>query len=92
MSNAVIEPGMLTNLVIAGPGNLATTNFTIMHIILALWYWNSTAWQPTPVRPGDFTGESVVHAWIYAIGNEAVVTWPNSTSSASPIPRPSFKL
>ncbi|WP_054850089.1 hypothetical protein [Vulcanisaeta sp. JCM 14467] len=91
VGNAVIVPSTFTNIVIAGPGNLAAVNFTTTHIILALWYWNGTDWQPAPIKPGGFTGESVVHAWIYVVGNEAVMTWPSPANNASSIPRPGFK-
>ncbi|WP_054850228.1 thermopsin family protease [Vulcanisaeta sp. JCM 14467] len=71
MGNATIVPSHETNLVIAGPGNSAGVNFTRLYAVLALYYWNGTAWAPAPVVvEGGGTGEFTLRAWVYANQNE----------------------
>ena len=90
VGNATIEPTMGTNLVIAGPGGSAGVNFTKVYAVLALYYWNGTAWKPItaiPVSPGGaYTAEFVVNAWVYTSGNEAVVSWPMAVNASIAIP------
>ena len=76
VGDALIVNGSYTNLVIAGPGDGAGVDFKSLYVVLAMWYWNGTAWVPAPVVPGGASGEYVLDAWVYTGANEAVVTWP----------------
>ena len=94
VGNTTIEPGFETNLVIAGPGNGAGVNFTNLYVVLALWYWNGSAWVPAQTyvagdNPG--TAEFVTNAWVYNYNNTAIVTWPKPTNQSVLVPTPEFK-
>ena len=87
MGNATIAPGYDTGIVIAGPGNSAGVNFTKLYAVLALYYWNGTAWAPAPVSIGSAsTAEFVVNAWVYMSNNEAVLSWPRPVNAPMLIP------
>ena len=87
VGNATIVPGYNTGIVVAGPGNSAGTNFTKLYAVLALYYWNGTAWAPAPVSIGSAgTAEFVVNAWVYMSNNEAVVSWPMQVNASIAIP------
>ncbi|WP_460172712.1 hypothetical protein [Vulcanisaeta sp. JCM 14467] len=87
VGNATIVPSHETNLVIAGPGNSAGVNFTRLYAVLALYYWNGTAWAPAPVVvEGGGTGEFTLRAWVYANQNEAIVSYPRPANSTMPMP------
>ena len=94
VGNAVIVNGSYTNLVIAGGGDGAGVAFKDVLTVLALYYWNGTAWAPAPVNaltgdPG--TGEFVVNAWVFTVNNTAVVTWPKPVMAGAIVPQPTFK-
>lgn len=92
VGNTTIQPGVNTGIVIAGPGGFAGVNFTSLYAVLALYYWNGTAWVPAPVVPGStHTGEFVVNAWVYVSDNEGVVTWPGPMNETVSLPTPGFK-
>ena len=89
VGNAEIIPNTATNLVIAGPGNSAGVEFNNLYAVLALYYWNGSAWVPANTLAAGFepgTLEFVVHAWVYVNGNEAVVSWPMAVNASIAIP------
>mgnify|MGYP001770728498 FL=1 len=98
IGNTTIRPGLLTNLVIGGPGDGRGVGFMRAYMVLALYYWNGTGWVPAPVVPtgaGEWymygTAEFVTRAWAYVSGDEVVVTWPGPTSQSVQVPTPQFK-
>ena len=99
VGSSEIAPGTVTNLVITGPGNSAGVEFKSLYAVLALWYWNGTAWVPAPTGVAGIyhwygiygTLEFVAHAWVYNYNNTAVVTWPEPVNKSVPVPTPEFK-
>ncbi|WP_054844652.1 hypothetical protein [Vulcanisaeta souniana] len=85
---------VLTNLVLAGPGaNQYSTDITSANVVLALYYWNGTAWLPAPPSTTHVGGttEYVSNAWLYWNNNKAVVSWPQSINETPSVPAPGFK-
>ncbi|WP_054852953.1 thermopsin family protease [Vulcanisaeta distributa] len=96
VGNATIVPRLPfnagTGLVIGGPGaNQYDVDFTSANVILALYYWNGSAWQPAPSTPGvTGTEEYVTNAWIYWNNGKAVVSWPQAVNETPSVPSPGF--
>jgi hypothetical protein len=99
VGNAVIEPGPSTELVLAGYGyglQAVLGNGTTL-VLLALYYWNGTGWEPAPVGvftpvPGyTHTAETVNNAYVFTNGTcGGVVSWPNPVNETV-CPVPGFK-
>ena len=98
LGNTTIRPGLMTNLVIGGPGGGRGVGFMRAYIVLALYYWNGTSWVPAPVTPtgaGEWymygTAEFVNRAWVYVSGNGGVVSWPSPINQVVYVPPPQFR-
>ncbi|GAB6946080.1 hypothetical protein JCM16161A_02100 [Vulcanisaeta sp. JCM 16161] len=90
VGNATII-GSDTTLVVGGYGNWEGVNFTNANIILALYYWNGSAWLPAPsFGVGGGTGEWVSNAWVYWDDGRAVVSWPEPVNETPLAPSPGF--
>lgn len=93
--SGVIEPGWRTGLVVAGPHNGEGVAFKYVYAVLALYYWNGTAWAPAPVTwswppAASGTAEYVNNAYVLPYNNTncASVTWPkplNATDCPEPL-------
>jgi hypothetical protein len=102
VGDAVIEPVVSTELVLAGYGHgeQAVLDNGMTLVYLALYYWNGTNWEPAPVgilplyatgKPHIITAESVNHAYVFTDGScSGVVSWPNPVNETQ-CPAPGFK-